>query len=91
MLAEFVRSQPAWSELPILILTTRDSSSPVVVQFMELLGNVTLIERPMRIAVLVSSLRAALRARHRQYQIRSSYHRAQPHRRIAARDRSAQG
>ncbi len=71
LLAEFVRSQPAWSELPILILTTRDSSSPVVVQFMEVLGNVTLIERPMRIAVLVSSLRAALRARHRQYQIRS--------------------
>ena len=71
MLAEFVRSQPTWSELPILILTTRDSSSPVVVQFMELLGNVTLIERPMRIAVLVSSLRAALRARHRQYQIRT--------------------
>jgi signal transduction histidine kinase/ActR/RegA family two-component response regulator len=72
MLVEFVRGQPAWSELPILILTSRESTSPVVVQFMELLGNVTLIERPMRIAVLISALRAALRARQRQYQIRQN-------------------
>jgi signal transduction histidine kinase/ActR/RegA family two-component response regulator len=72
MLVEYVRDQPAWSELPILILTSRESTSPVVVQFMELLGNVTLIERPMRIAVLISALRAALRARQRQYQIRQN-------------------
>ena len=71
VLVEFVRGQPKWSELPVLILTTRDSNSPSVVQFMELLGNVTLIERPMRITVLVSAVRAALRARQRQYQIRS--------------------
>lgn len=71
MLANFVRSQPPWSELPVLILTTPQLNSPTVVRFMELLGNVTLIERPMRIAVLVSALRAALRARWRQYQIRA--------------------
>jgi signal transduction histidine kinase/ActR/RegA family two-component response regulator len=71
MLASFVRSQPQWSELPVLILTTRDSNSPTIMRFMELLGNVTLIERPMRIAALVSALRAALRARQRQYQIRA--------------------
>jgi signal transduction histidine kinase len=71
VLVDFVRGQPQWSELPMLILSTRESNSPNGVQFMELLGNVTLIERPMRIAVLVSSLRAALRARERQYQIRA--------------------
>src|SRR5687767_10915422 len=50
VLVEFVRSQPQWSELPMLILSTRESNSPAGVQFMELLGNVSLIERPMRIA-----------------------------------------
>jgi len=71
MLTDFVQHQPQWSELPVLILTNRESNSPTVVRFMELLGNVTLIERPVRIAVLVSALRAALRARQRQYQIRA--------------------
>jgi signal transduction histidine kinase/DNA-binding response OmpR family regulator len=35
------------------------------------LGNVTLLERPVRIAALVSVVRAALRSRERQYQIRA--------------------
>jgi signal transduction histidine kinase/ActR/RegA family two-component response regulator len=34
------------------------------------LGNVTLLERPVRVATLVSTVRTALRARERQYQIR---------------------
>lgn len=70
-LVDFVKHQPAWSELPILILTTVESTSPTVVQFMDRLGNVTLIERPIRIAILVSTVRAALRARERQYQLRA--------------------
>ena len=37
---------------------------------MDLLGNVTVLERPTRVAALVSAVRAALRARQRQYQIR---------------------
>jgi signal transduction histidine kinase/ActR/RegA family two-component response regulator len=71
MLVDFMRMQPQWSELPVLIVTTRESSSPTIVRFMESLGNVTLIERPMRVAVLISAVRAALRARQRQYQIRA--------------------
>ena len=35
-----------------------------------MLGNVTLLERPTRVAALVSAVRTALRARQRQYQIR---------------------
>src|SRR5690606_24699142 len=34
-------------------------------------GNVTLLERPVRIATLASAVRTALRARNRQYQIRT--------------------
>jgi signal transduction histidine kinase/ActR/RegA family two-component response regulator len=35
------------------------------------LGNVTLLERPARVAALVSAIRTAIRARERQYQIRA--------------------
>jgi signal transduction histidine kinase/ActR/RegA family two-component response regulator len=35
------------------------------------LGNVTLLERPLRATALLSAMRSALRARQRQYQIRS--------------------
>ena len=35
------------------------------------LGNVTLLERPVRVAALVSAVRSALRARARQYQTRA--------------------
>jgi signal transduction histidine kinase/ActR/RegA family two-component response regulator len=37
---------------------------------MDLLGNVTVLERPIRVAALVSAVRTALRARRRQYQAR---------------------
>jgi signal transduction histidine kinase len=39
---------------------------------MDLLGNVTVLERPTRVSALVSAARTALRARQRQYQIRES-------------------
>jgi hypothetical protein len=37
----------------------------------EPLGNVTLIERPLRTITLISSVRAAIRARQKQYDIRN--------------------
>src|SRR6266545_2321460 len=39
-------------------------------QALELLRNVTLLDRPMHLAALVSTLRASLRARERQYELR---------------------
>ncbi len=63
--------QPAWSDFPLLVLTQQGADSEVVVRTLETLGNVTLLERPVRIPSLVSSVRAALRARRRQYQIRN--------------------
>jgi signal transduction histidine kinase/ActR/RegA family two-component response regulator len=38
---------------------------------MELLGNITLLDRPVRITTLVSALRMAIRARRRQYELRN--------------------
>lgn len=63
--------QPPWSDLPILLLSGSGADSAVAVSAMNMLGNVTVLERPVRLTTLVSSLRAALRARRRQYQLRS--------------------
>jgi FixJ family two-component response regulator len=70
-LVEALRQQPAWSDMPVLLLTTSGADSPVAVGAMDRLGNVTVLERPVRVTTLISSLRAALRARHRQYELRS--------------------
>ena len=65
-----VQRQPAWSDFPFLVLTEQGADSEVVLRTLETLGNVTLLERPVRVPALVSAVRSALRARRRQYQIR---------------------
>jgi signal transduction histidine kinase/ActR/RegA family two-component response regulator len=62
--------QPAWSDFPLLVLTEQGADSELVLRTLEILGNVTLLERPVRVPALVSAVRVALRARRRQYQIR---------------------
>ncbi len=75
LLASALAGQPAWSVLPVLILTmggkaTVQSRRQERQQLS--LGSTTLLERPIRAATLVSSIRAALHARDRQYQRRLS-------------------
>ena len=69
-LAEVIARQPAWSDLPVLVLTRPGADSGDVDQALVTLGNVTLLERPVRVATLLSAIQTALRARDRQYQIR---------------------
>ena len=69
-IAEWLGCQPPWSDLPIIFLARSGADSAAVAQAMDLLGNVTVLERPTRVAALVSAVRTALRARHRQYQYR---------------------
>lgn len=69
--AAFVRNQPGWSDLPIFVLTSSSTSSPKAAQLLDLLGNVTLMERPISIPVFLSTIRAALRARMRQHELRA--------------------
>lgn len=69
VLAQAVARQPRWSDLPVLILTREGSDSRFVSDAMSELGNVMLLERPLRLAALTSNVRTALRARERQYQI----------------------
>ena len=69
-LKRFVDSQPAWSDLPIMVLTKRGADSLEAQRAVEHLGNVTLLERPVRTIALISAAHSALRARDRQYQVR---------------------
>jgi signal transduction histidine kinase len=61
--------QAPWSDLPVLVLTRPGANSAGVVDAVRTLGNVTLLERPIRVATLMSAVRSAGRARERQYQI----------------------
>jgi signal transduction histidine kinase/ActR/RegA family two-component response regulator len=69
-LCELLAEQPPWSDLPVLILTRAGADSKTIDMAVRTLGNVTLLERPVRFGTLVTAVRTALRARERQYQIR---------------------
>ena len=70
VLLSALRSQPAWSDIPIVVLWNAGPDSSAIAQAVDIFSNVTVLDKPVRIATLVSSLRAAIRARERQYQIR---------------------
>ena len=70
-LLRWLQAQPAWSDLPILVLARPGADSAPVAQAMDMLRNITVLERPMRVAALISALRAALRGRVRQYELRA--------------------
>ena len=78
---EWLARQPPWSDLPVIVLARPGADSAAVAQAMDLLGNVTVLERPTRVAALVSTVRTALRARQRQFQIRDH---------LAERERAAE-
>ena len=74
--AQFVaalETQPAWSDVPVILLTGESqlarSLSPTL-QDVAAHTNVTLLERPVRVATLVTTLRSSLRARRRQFDVR---------------------
>jgi signal transduction histidine kinase/CheY-like chemotaxis protein len=69
VLAQYLDDQPRWSDLPVLVLARGGVDSVEAGDAMAMLGNVTLLERPLRVAALVSAVRTAVRARNRQYEI----------------------
>jgi PAS domain S-box-containing protein len=71
---ERLSAQPAWSDLPFIILTRRGSTlegTPGAMALHEIAGNVTLLERPFHPATFVSVARAAFKARQRQFEARA--------------------
>ncbi len=72
MLSKCVQDQPAWSDFPFIILTGGRSIAADMRRRFEAtlpLGNVTLLERPLRSMTLLTVVRSALRARARQYEV----------------------
>jgi signal transduction histidine kinase len=68
-----IAKQPSWSDFPLIILTVAgqvDHESQRKLLLRKPLGNLVLLERPVRPETLVSTVQAALRSRRRQYQIR---------------------
>jgi signal transduction histidine kinase/CheY-like chemotaxis protein len=85
-LREALEQQPAWADLPLLVFTSQPSAE-LTVRSLEHLGpraNTSLIERPIRVKTMLSAAKAALRARHRQYEIRDLV--GQLHKRVEERD-----
>ena len=65
-----LRQQPPWSDLPIIVTRRAGEDSSETALALMLLGNVILLERPMRVTTMVSTVHTALRSRERQYQAR---------------------
>ena len=79
-LAQKIAAQPPWSDFPVLVLTgggLSTASTESAVRSRAPLGNVTLLERPLRPVTLVSTVRSALLARQRQYEVREHLQRRQ--------------
>ena len=72
-LFETLDEQPSWSDIPIILLTGErelSSSLPRGLSGVTEKGNVTLLERPVRVATLTTLIRSAQRARLRQLDVR---------------------
>ena len=70
-LLEYLHQQPAWSDLPIVLMTHHGGAEQNGSSHLSgLLGNVTFLERPFHPVTLISLVTAALRGRRRQYDAR---------------------
>lgn len=74
LLRKLVEAQESWSDFPVLVFSARQASHephPFITRVVEQLGNVTLLDRPLRPITMLSAANAALRARRRQYVARA--------------------
>ena len=69
---ECLRSQPAWSDIPVLLFADAERSEIYLrtLRLLEGLRNVVLLERPIRLGAALSLIRSAMRGRERQYELR---------------------
>ena len=75
LLETTLTEQPPWSDVPLVVMTAEGELSRDIadgVEAIALRGNVTLLERPVRVATLVTAVRSALRGRQRQYDTRDN-------------------
>jgi signal transduction histidine kinase/CheY-like chemotaxis protein len=66
-LADLLDEQPPWSDFPFIVIGRRVRPTFEDASRLDRLGNVTVLDPPLRVRTLVRAVRAALRARERQY------------------------
>ena len=72
-LASALAAQPAWSDISVLLFAShRDEAALRTLHKLEILRNVTLLDRPVRTSAVISTVQAALRGRRRQYELRDT-------------------
>ena len=74
LLLTFLKEQPAWSDIPLILITSGGETTQASLRVFNAFGtsgNITLVERPFRPITLISTLQVSLRARKRQYQTRA--------------------
>src|SRR5688572_14551895 len=71
-LMDCLRTQPAWSDIPVLLFADAERSEVYLrtLRLLEGLRNVVLLERPIRLGAVLSLIRSAMRGRERQYELR---------------------
>jgi signal transduction histidine kinase len=72
-LAQALRGQPSWSDIPLIVLLSERRSGaadPALAAGLGVDGLALLLERPLRTTSLISTVRMVLRARRRQYEVR---------------------
>ena len=74
-LATVIAEQPAWSDIPFLILAGRqqngrDASLRIRTRIAGFTGNAIVLERPLSLASLTSATASAMRSRQRQFDLR---------------------
>jgi signal transduction histidine kinase/ActR/RegA family two-component response regulator len=71
LLAGVLKGQPPWSDLPVIVLTAAGQRQSAQVRNLLEAGNITLVRRPLDVTEFINAIRAALRDRRRQYQVRA--------------------
>lgn len=68
-----IAAQPAWSDLPFVLVTDHGGGperNPIATRWLEALGNVSFLERPFHPTTLSSLARATIKGRLRQHETR---------------------
>ena len=84
-LSSTLAEESTWSDFPVLVMTSRsrdDGNEWQVLRGIEGTAYLTLLERPLHTATLVSAVRTAIHARERQYEVRDA---------LSAREKAEQG
>jgi signal transduction histidine kinase/ActR/RegA family two-component response regulator len=69
-LTEVLDGQQSWSDIPLIVFPANGENTAILLDRLGARANVMILERPVRIEILVNAVKAALRARRRQYQTR---------------------